>query len=88
VLTSEFRRKLVSKVLKDEEGKRYRIILKVKNKSHSKGTDQLKKDINPTDNKVGIKNFKTRREGRILIEICSEEVLNSFSRTINTKCGE
>ena len=48
----------------------------------------MKKDINPTDIIVGIKTLKTLRDGRILIETCSEEELNSLIRAINTKCGE
>jgi len=49
---------------------------------------QLKKDINPTDIKVGIKTLKTMRDGRILIETCSEEEIYYLSRAINTKYGE
>jgi len=40
---------------------------------------QLKKDINTTDFKVGIKTLKTVWDGRILKEICSEEEINYFS---------
>jgi hypothetical protein len=43
----------------------------------------LKKDI-----KVGIKTFKTLRDGRILTETGSEEEINSLSSAISTKCGE
>jgi len=42
----------------------------------------------PTDIKVGIKTLKTLQDGRILIETCCEEEINSLSRAINTKCGE
>jgi len=48
----------------------------------------LKTNINPTDIKVGIKTPKTLRYGRILVETCSEEEINSLNRAINTKCGE
>jgi len=47
----------------------------------------LKKDINPTDIEVGITTLKTLRDGRILIETCSEEEIKSLSLAINNKYG-
>jgi len=38
--------------------------------------------------KVGVKALKTLKVGRILIEACGEEVLNTLGRAINTKFGE
>ena len=75
------RRKIFSEVLKDDGGKRYRITLKAKNNSQSTEQikRQLKKDINPTAIKVGIKTLKTMRNGIILIETGSEEETNSLS---------
>ena len=75
-------------MVKDEGGKQYSITLKAKDNSQT--AEQIKtklKDINPTDIKVGIKTLKTMRDGKILIETCSEEI-NSLSREINTKNGE
>jgi hypothetical protein len=76
-------------VLKGGGDKRYKISLKAKDneKSPEQIKLQLKKEINPTDIKVGIKTFKTLRDGRIIIETGSEE-LNSLSSAISTKCGE
>ena len=53
-------------------------------------TDQtpIEEGKNPTDIKVGIKTFKTLRDGRIIIETGSEEEINSLSSAISTKCGE
>ena len=84
------RRKLFSEVLKDEGGRRYSITLKAKDNSQTAEQikTQLKKDINPTDINAGIKTLKTLRGGKILIETCSEEEVNSLSREINTKYGE
>jgi hypothetical protein len=59
VAPSEGRRgKLFSEVLKDEGDKRYKITLKAKDNSQSPEQIklQLKKNINPTEIKVGIKN--------------------------------
>jgi hypothetical protein len=54
------RRKLFLEVLKDEGDKRYKITVKAKDKSQlpEQIKRQLKKDINPTDVKVGIKTLK------------------------------
>lgn len=84
------RRKLFSEVLKDGGDERYKITLNAKdnNKSREQNKLQLKKDINPTDIKVGIKALKTFRFGRILIEAGSEEEINSLSSAISAKCGE
>jgi len=84
------RRKLFAEVLKDETDKRYKITLKAKDncKSPEQIKLQLKKDINPTDIKVGIKTLKTLRDGRIIIETGSEEEISSLSSAISTKCGE
>jgi len=64
----------------------------VKGKDNRQSTEQiksqLKKDIIPTVTKVGIKALKTLRDGRILIETCSEEEVKSLRRTINIKYGE
>jgi hypothetical protein len=84
------RRKLFSEVLKDKGDKEYKITLKAKNNSQSPEQIklQLKKDINPTDIKVGIKTLKTLQDGRIFIETGSEEEINSLSSAISTKCGK
>ena len=48
----------------------------------------MKKDINPTDIKVGIKTLKTLWDSRILMKTGSEEEINILSSAISTKCGE
>ena len=77
-------------MLKGGGDKRYKIRLKTKDneKSPEQIKLQLKKEINQTDIKVGIKTFKTLRDGRIIIERRSEEEINSLSSAISTKCGE
>jgi len=84
------RRKLFLEVLKDGGDEQYKITLNAKdnNKSWEQIKLQLKKDIKPTDIKVGIKTLKTFRDGRILIEAGSEEEINSLSSAISAKCGE
>ena len=48
---------------------------------------QIKRNINPTDIKVGIKAIRTIREGRIIIETGSEEKMNKLSSEIDNKLG-
>ena len=48
----------------------------------------MKKEINPTDIKVGIKTLKTIRDGRLVTERGSEEEIKSLSSAIITKFGE
>lgn len=91
VLPSEGgRRKLFSEVVKNEDNKWYRITLKVKDDTLSPEWIklQLKKNINPTDIKVGIKAVKTSTDRGILIETGSEEEINSLSSEIGTKFGD
>jgi hypothetical protein len=63
-------RKLFTDVMKGGGDKLYKITLKVKDneKSPEQIKLQLNKEINPTDMKVGIKTFKTLRDGRIIME--------------------
>ena len=84
------KRKLFSNLLQDGREKRYKTTLKAKDKSQTPEQIklQLKKFINPTDIKVGIKTLKTLREGRILIETGTEEEIDSLSSAISTKCSE
>jgi hypothetical protein len=90
VLPSEGgRRNLYAEAVENEE-KRYRITLKAKDDTLSPEQIklQLKKNINPTDIKVGIKAVKILRNRGIIIEADSEEGINSLSSEINTKLGE
>jgi hypothetical protein len=48
----------------------------------------LKTKVNPTEIKVGIKSFKSLKDGRVLIEAGSLDEINSLSTTIGNKCGE
>jgi hypothetical protein len=84
------RRKLSLEVLKDDRHKWYKINLKAKDNSQSLEQIklQLKKDINPTEVKVGIKTLKPLWDGIIIIETGSEEEINFLSSAISTKCGQ
>jgi len=48
----------------------------------------LKTKVNPTEIKVGIKSFKSLKDGRVLIEAGSLDEINSLRTTIGNECGE
>ncbi|PSN44024.1 hypothetical protein C0J52_16977 [Blattella germanica] len=48
----------------------------------------LKSKINPAAIKVGIKTFKGLTDGRVLIEVGTEEEIETLSTTINSNCGQ
>jgi len=83
-------RKLYSEMVKNEENKRYKITLKAKDDTPTPEQIklQLKKNINPTDIKVGNKAVKAIKDRGILIERGSEEEIDSLSSEINSKFGE
>jgi small-conductance mechanosensitive channel len=91
VLPSEGgRRKLFSEVLKGESNRRYKLSLKAKSdiQTVEQIKSKIKREINPTDIKVGIKAFKTMGDRGIVIETGSEEEINSLSSAIRAKFGE
>ena len=91
VLSGGGRKKLFSEVVKNQdEDKRYRITLKPKEEDITPEQIklQLKKTINPTDIKVGIKAVKTIGDKGLIIETGSEEERNILSMEIRNKLGE
>jgi len=47
----------------------------------------VKSNINPTTMKVGVKSFKSLKDGRVLIETGTSEEANLLSSSIRDKCG-
>ena len=47
----------------------------------------MKTNINPTAMKVGVKSFKSLKDGRVLIETGTSEKANLLSSSIRDKCG-
>lgn len=84
------RRKLYSEVTKQEENKRYKLTLTSRDESLTPEQIkiQLKRHINPTDIKVGIKAIKTIRDRGILIETGSEDEMHKLTSEINTRLGD
>jgi hypothetical protein len=48
----------------------------------------LRTKVNPTEMKVGIKSFKSLKDGRVLIEAGSLDEINLLRTAISSKCGE
>ena len=48
----------------------------------------IKTKINPTEIKVGVSTFKALKDGRILIEVGSEEEIDRIRTSITEKCGK
>ena len=85
------RRKLFSEAVKNQDdSRRYRITLISKEETITPEQIklQLKKSINPTDIKVGIKAVKTIRDRGLIIETGSEDERNILSTEISNKLGE
>jgi len=72
---------------KNAENKRYKLTPTPKDESLTpeKMKAQLKRNINPTDNKVGIKAIETIRDMGIIIETGSEVELYKLTTEINTR---
>ncbi|PSN33748.1 hypothetical protein C0J52_26842 [Blattella germanica] len=84
------RPKLYSDAVKGNIEKRYKITVKAKDNSQSSEQVKtlLKKNINPTGIKVGIKAFRSLHDGRIILETGSEDEINALCSNITDKCGQ
>jgi hypothetical protein len=82
-------KKLYSVVLNTGHEKRYKLTVRSKaNQSSEMIKTALKTSVNPTEIGVGIKTFKSLKDGRVLIEAGSLNEINLLSTTINNKCGD
>ncbi|PSN32786.1 hypothetical protein C0J52_25742 [Blattella germanica] len=82
-------RKLFSDVVSGNADKRYKLTVKSKsNHSTESIKNILKSRINPTEIKVGIKTFKSLKDGRVLIETGSKDEVQTLSTKINAHCGK
>ena len=69
--------------------KRFKLFVKSKQNLPSEGIkNALKSSVNPKENRVGIKSFKSMKDGRVLIETGTQEEINLLSSAIKEKCGE
>jgi hypothetical protein len=48
----------------------------------------LKTNVNPTAMKIGIKSFKSLKDGRVLTEAGTQAEITLLSTSIKDKCGE
>jgi len=67
----------------------YKLTVKSKLNLSTEATKSvLKTKINPNEKKVGIRSFKSLKDGRVLIEAGSSDELNLLRTTTRDKCGE
>jgi hypothetical protein len=82
-------KKLYSEAINSRVDKRLKLLVKSKHNHLTEAIkNALKTTINPTEIRVGIKSFKSMKDGRVLIEAGTQEEINLLSSTIIDKCGE
>jgi hypothetical protein len=80
---------LYSEALNSKVDKRFKLLIKSKNNQPTEAIkNTLKTSVNPKEIGVGIKSFKSMKDGRVLIEAGTQEEIKSLRTTIITKCGE
>ena len=89
VLPPGGQRKSYSHALNGEVDKRYKLTVRPKTKQSPEATKTLlRTKINPTQIKVGIKTFKSLKDGSVLIETGSKEEINLLRSSISDQCGD
>lgn len=69
--------------------KRYKLFVKTTgNESPEEMRHRIKRNINPTDMKVGITSMKSLRDGRLIIECEKKEEIDIININITEKCGQ
>lgn len=80
---------IVQNKVGNDESKFFKLIVKSKN---NQSTDYMKtvikSKINPTEMKIGIRSFKSLRNGLLLIEAQKKEEIELVCKNINHKCGD
>ena len=81
-------KKLYSEEVHTSTDKRFKLLVQSKvNLSTEAIKTVVKTNINPTAMKVGVKSFKSLKDGRVLIETGTPEEVNLLSSSIREKCG-
>lgn len=72
-----------------EESKKYKLFVKSKNNESAEAVRViLKRNINPTELKVGIRSLKALRDGRLIIEAGCKSEIDILSRKIEEQCSQ
>ena len=79
-------KKLHSEALNSKVDKRFKLLVKSKNNQPTEAIKNAPKaSVNPKEIRVGIKYFKSMKDGRVLIEAGTLEEINSLRTTIIAK---
>jgi hypothetical protein len=80
--------KLYYEAVNTSTDKRFKLLVKSKTNLTTEAIKSVvKTNVNPTAMKVGVKSFKSLKDGRVLIETGTSEEANLLSSTIRDKCG-
>jgi len=81
-------RKTYAQALRTSRDKRFKLLVKSKSNLSTEAIKTVvKNNINPTSMKVGVKSFKSLKDGRVLIETGTSDEANLLSASIRDKCG-
>jgi hypothetical protein len=82
-------RKLYSEVMRINTDKTFKIMVRSRsNLSTEVIKSVVKTNFNPTEMKVGVKSYKSLKDGRVLIETGTSEESNLHTSSIRDKCGD
>jgi hypothetical protein len=79
---------IYSETVRTSGDKRFKLLVKSKSNLTTEAIKSVvKANINPTAMKVGVKSFKSLKNGRVLIETGTSEEANVLTASIRHKCG-
>ena len=82
-------KKLYSVAFSSRVDKRFKLLVQSKRNLPTEVIkNALKTSVNPKEIRIGIKSFKSMKDGGVLIEAGTQEEINLLSSTIIDKCGE
>jgi hypothetical protein len=82
-------KKLYSEAVRSSAEKRYKLLVQSKmNLPTETIENSLKTNVNPTAMKIGVKSFKSLKDGRVHIEAGTSAEIDLLSTSIRDKCGE
>jgi hypothetical protein len=83
------RKKQYAEVLTDKNGTWHKITIRTKGNQPTETVNKIiKYNIDPTSMKIGIRTFKGLQNGKVLIEVDTEEDMEALQIQIRDKCGD
>ena len=82
------KKRLFSEVLSGGNAERHRLTVKPNDKTAKEIKKLLRTKIDPVNMKIGIRTFKSLKNGNVLIEADSKEEIELLNTQIRDKCGD